>query len=258
MPANVELLLIENVDSLGIVGDVVRVRTGYARNFLLPRNLATKPDKELIAKLAGKRAEAEKLVAAQRKDREALSNKLQGVEIELVRSCNDMGILYGAITQQDIASALNAKGFKVGPRDVRLTQSIKRVENADVHVKLDKDLDAIVKVHVKADRELPKDRDGGEVIAASSGFGQGAEGRKKGALDMAIEEVQKGSAKGGWGGGEKKAAAEDSGDKKSKKPAADKAGEKAPKADAGEKAEKPAKAEAKAEKPAKADKPAKK
>jgi large subunit ribosomal protein L9 len=247
MPANVELLLIENVDSLGIVGDVVRVRTGYARNFLLPRNLATKPDKDLIAKLAGKRAEAEKLVAAQRKDREALSNKLQGVEIELVRACNDMGILYGAITQQDIASALNAKGFKVGPRDVRLTQSIKRIENADVHVKLDKDLDAIVKVHVKADRELPKDRDGGEVIAAASGLGAGGEGRKKGALDMAIEEVQKGAAKGGWGSGEKKAAAEESaGDKKAKK--ADKA--------AGEKADKAA--EPKAEKPAKAEKSAKK
>jgi large subunit ribosomal protein L9 len=257
MPANIELLLIENVDSLGIVGDVVKVRTGYARNFLLPRNLATKPDKALIAQLAGKRADAEKLVAAQRKDREALSNKLQGVEIELVRSCNDMGILYGAITQQDIASALNAKGFKVGPRDVRLTQSIKRVENADVHVKLDKDLDAVVKVHVKADRELPKDRDGGEVIAASSGFGQGGEGRKKGALDMAIEEVQKGAAKGGWGGGDKKAASDEpAGDKKGKKAdkGADKGGEKANEK-AGDKPE--AKADAKAEKPAK-EKPAKK
>src|SRR5687768_7408031 len=107
MAKSLKLLLTENVEALGIVGDVVNVRTGYARNYLLPRNMATTPSDELIKQLAGKRAEAEKQVAAHRKSREELNEKLKGVEVTLVRSCNDMGILYGAITQQDVAAALN-------------------------------------------------------------------------------------------------------------------------------------------------------
>jgi large subunit ribosomal protein L9 len=232
MAKNVSLLLIENVDSLGIVGDVVNVRVGYARNFLLPRSLATKPSDELVKQLAGKRADAEKLVAAQRKDREATSEKLKGVEIEIIRSCNDMGILYGAVTQQDIASALNVKGFKVHARDVRMSQTIKRIENIDVHVKLDKDLDSLIKVHVKPDRELPKDSGGaaaaGEAAGEAAGAGDG-KGKRRDALSMALEAANKPTEKSGWGGGDKKAAAADVGDKAKK-------GEK------GEKGEKPAKA----------------
>jgi len=157
MAKNVKLLLIENVEAVGIVGDVVNVRIGFARNFLLPRNLATQPSDELVKSLAAKRADAEKLVAAQRKQREETTEKLKGIELELVRSCNDQAILYGAITQQDVATALTGKGYTVKPRDVRLPGAIKRIDKYDVHVKLDKDLDAIIKLIVKPDRELPKD-----------------------------------------------------------------------------------------------------
>jgi large subunit ribosomal protein L9 len=222
MAKNVSLLLIENVENVGIVGDVVNVRVGYARNFLLPRSLATKPSEELVKQLATKRADAEKLVAAQRKDREAMSEKLKGVEVDIIRSCNDMGILYGAVTQQDIASALVAKGFKVTGRDVRMSQTIKRIENIDVHVKLAKDLDSVVKVHVKPDRELPKDVGGASASDAPAEQGAG----------------------GGEGKGtDKKVAAEAAAEAKADKPKkAAKAEGDAPKA---EKAEKPAKGEKK-------------
>ena len=154
MAKSVKLLLVENVDSLGIVGDVVNVRTGYARNFLLPRALATTPSEELVKQLAAKRADAQKAVALERKSREAAIAKLKDVEITLVRSVNDQGILYGAVTQQDIASALKELGHNVKPREVRIAQTIKRIDSFDVHVKLDSDLDATVRVHVKPDREL--------------------------------------------------------------------------------------------------------
>lgn len=190
MSKSLQLLLIENVDSLGIVGDVVTVRTGYARNFLLPRNLATKPDDKLIAQLAGKRAEAQRQLAALRKEREATTEKLRGVELELVRACNDQGILYGAVTQQDLAAALQAKGFKtVTPRDVRITQAIKRVDHFDVHVKLDKDLDALIKLHVKPDRELPKDQPTDEAKDA-----KGAEAKAGEATDAKAGEAKPGEA----------------------------------------------------------------
>lgn len=157
MPKSIKLLLTENVDSLGIVGDVVGVRLGYARNFLLPRSLATAPSEEKIKELAGKRAEAQRQLAELRKHREQTTAKLANIEIDLIRSCNDQGILYGAITQQDICTALGEKGFSVKPREVRIAHTMKRIDNYDVHIKLDSDLHAMVKIHVKPDRELPRD-----------------------------------------------------------------------------------------------------
>lgn len=179
MPRNVKLLLTENVETLGIVGDVVNVRTGYARNFLLPRGLATTPSEEAIQAVAARRAEAQRMLAEQRKQREALSEKLQGVEVTIQRSCNDQGILYGAVTQQDIATALNEAGHAVKPRDVRLGQTIKRIDTYDVHIKLDTDLDATIKLWVVADRKLDLDRAAEEPEAAASGDAAGAEGGDK-------------------------------------------------------------------------------
>lgn len=183
MAKSVKLLLVENVDSLGIVGDVVTVRTGYARNFLLPRELATQPSEERINELAGKRAEAQKQIELLRQQRLGMSEKLKGVEITLVRSCNDQGILYGAITQQELSTALREQGFHIQPRDVRITQAIKRVDNYDVHIKLDSDLDSQIKVHVKADRELPSDSktptEGEAEGAGAAGAGAEEGGRKR-------------------------------------------------------------------------------
>ncbi len=269
MAKNLKLLLIENVDDLGIVGDVVNVRTGFARNYLLPRNLATQPDEKLVKQLAGKRAEAEKLMAKRRGDREALNETLKAVEIEMVRACNDMGILYGAVTQQDIASALGAKGHKVAPRDVRITSAIKRCDNFDVHIKLDSDLDAVVKLHVKPDRELAKEAQGGEVVsAAPASIGGGGDDRdrdrgprRRDALSQAIESANQqtvtGWAKKEAAPGEAAAAPEG---KKGKKDGA-KEGKKEASGDEGEsKAEKKEKSEKapKGEKKPAKDKPAKK
>lgn len=157
MARNVKLLLTENVDNLGIVGDIVNVRIGYARNYLLPFGYATEPSDELISQLAEKRAQAEKDLAAQRKQREEMINKLDGQELTLVRACNDQGQLYGSVTQQDIASALRELGFAVSPREVRLPTTIKRIDTFDIHIKVDSDLEADIKLWVVADRELDLD-----------------------------------------------------------------------------------------------------
>jgi len=155
---SVQLLLTENVDNLGIVGDVVSVRVGYARNYLLPMGMATEPSEERLAALTAKRAEAERQLAELRKQREGIIGRLAGVEITLERSCNDQGILYGAVTQQDIATALTGLGYPVKPREVRLPQTIKRVDTYDVHIKFDTDLEADVKVWVVPDRKIEEDQ----------------------------------------------------------------------------------------------------
>lgn len=177
MSKTVKLLLTENVEALGIVGDVVSVRTGYARNYLLPRAMATAPSEEKVKELAAKRAAAERELAEQRKKREELAGKLQGVEVTLIRACNDQGVLYGSITQQDIATALVAMGHEVKPRDVRISQVMKRVDKYDVHVKLDSDLDSIIKLIVQADRKLEQERtEAEERTKAPAAEGQPAEG----------------------------------------------------------------------------------
>ncbi|MHA7813715.1 MAG: 50S ribosomal protein L9 [Phycisphaerales bacterium] len=154
MARNVKLLLTENVDSLGIVGDIVNVRVGYARNYLLPFGYATEPSDELIEQLAEKRAQAEKDLAERRKQREEMIGKLHGQELTLVRACNDQGQLYGSVTQQDIASALKDLGFAVKPREVRISSTIKRIDTFDIHIKVDSDLEADIKLWVVPDREL--------------------------------------------------------------------------------------------------------
>lgn len=158
MANSVELLLTENVENLGIVGDVVKVRLGFARNYLLPRQLATEPSEELIKSLQAKRADAEKLLAQQRAERATTIEKLANYELHIERSCNDQGILYASVTQQEIAGALNAAGFKnVRPRDIRLNEAIKRVDTYTVHVKFETELETNIKLWVMADRKLELD-----------------------------------------------------------------------------------------------------
>ncbi len=163
MAKGVELLLLDTVEGLGIVGDVVNVRPGYARNFLLPRELATAPSEELISQLAARRAEAERKLAEQRKERETLVSKLDGMEVTLQRSCNDAGLLYGSVTQQDIAEALKAEGMIVRARDVRLSQTIKRIDSYEVTIRPESDLTATIKLWVVADRELDVKSDRSEI-----------------------------------------------------------------------------------------------
>jgi len=154
VPKSFELLLTDTVDSLGIVGDVVKVKSGYARNYLLPRGLATEPTQERIAALAEKRREAERKLAEIRSQREQMIEKLEGVELTLERSCNDQGLLYGSITQKDIADALDGMGFTVRPRDVRLGQTIKRIDSYEISIKPESDLEATIKLWVVSDRPL--------------------------------------------------------------------------------------------------------
>ncbi len=159
MAQSVTLLLTENVDNLGIVGDVVKVKIGYARNYLLPRDYATEPTEDRIKEVATRRVEAEKMVATVRKERTAMAGKLDGLEITIQRSCNDQGLLYASVTQQDIAAALTTLGFAIKPREVRIAHTIKRVDTYDVSIKFSTDLGASIKLWVVADRHIDDERE---------------------------------------------------------------------------------------------------
>lgn len=155
----VELLLVENVENLGIVGDVVSVKSGFARNYLVPRGLATVPSQDLINQLADRRKAAEAEMAALRDRREQAVSALAGSVLKVERAANDQGQLYGSVSQQDIAELLAGVGHEIRPRDVRLGQAIKRVGEYDISVKPEQDLEAHITLVVDPEGGYPVDED---------------------------------------------------------------------------------------------------
>jgi len=154
MARNVELLLLDNVENLGIVGDVVRVKPGHARNYLLPMQLAEFPTEEKIEALKEARAKAQAEVEAMRAARRSLIERLEGITVTLVRSSNDRGILYGSVTQRDIADALQDAGYDTDTRSIRLANAIRRVGEYQVPVQFEKEMRTEISVIVEPDTPL--------------------------------------------------------------------------------------------------------
>lgn len=154
MARHIELLLLKNIEHLGIVGDVVRVKRGYARNYLLPHGFAEVPTPSRIAMLEEDRAKALAELAGLRSAREELLERMVEVTLTLTRSCNDQGVLYGSVTQRDICDALQANNLDVGARSVRLAAAIRRIGTYPVPIQFDKDLRTEITVVVEPDQPL--------------------------------------------------------------------------------------------------------
>ena len=157
MAKNIELLLLRSVENLGIVGDIVRVKPGFARNYLLPHGLAETPTASKIESLREERALAQADLSRLRDAREELLARMTEVTVTLVRSCNDKGILYGSVTQRDIADALVAAGYGVDVKAVRLSNPFRRVGSYPVPIQFEKDLSAEITLQIDPDRELNLD-----------------------------------------------------------------------------------------------------
>jgi len=150
----VELLLNKTVENLGLIGDVVKVKPGYARHYLLPHALAEAPTPEKIEALKSERAKAAAEMEKMRADRAALIARLEGVTIKLVRSVNDQGALYGAVTHRDISDQLAADGFPVDMRAVRLGMTIRRIGSYSCAIVFDRELRTEIGIEVAPDRTL--------------------------------------------------------------------------------------------------------
>ena len=150
----IELLLTSNVENLGIVGDIVRVRMGYARNYLLPMGIAELPTEEKIEALAEEREIALKEHEANRAEQASIIKKLEGITLTLTRSANDQGGLYGSVTQRDIADALVENGYSVDTRAVRLHSAIRRIGEYHVTIQFGSDMKIDVEITVNSDRAL--------------------------------------------------------------------------------------------------------
>ncbi len=183
MARPIDLLLLRTIENLGIVGDVVSVKAGYARNYLLPHALAEHPTPEKIESLKDARAKAQAELAALRKRREETIAKLADHKITLVRSCNDQGLLYGSITQRDIADALVAEGFAVDMRAVRLAQPFRRIGSYGCLIQFERELKADITVDVKPDRVLESMMEAQRAAEAAEAEGSDDEGTETAAAD---------------------------------------------------------------------------
>ena len=143
-----ELMLKQNIEHLGRLGDVVKVKPGYARNFLLPRGMAVMVTKSNVAEIERARAGALAEEQARLVGLRELAQKLTEAAVTIESRANAEGHLFGSVTQTQIASALREKGIPVDDRAVRLDQPLKEIGVYDVVVHLHASVEATVKVWV--------------------------------------------------------------------------------------------------------------
>jgi len=120
-----DIVLLERVPSLGQMGDVVKVKPGYARNYLLPQKKALRANKANLAQFEKQRAQLEATNLERRREAESVATKVDGMTVTLIRQAGDSGQLYGSVSVRDVAEAMQAGGVSVDRRQVQLGQPIK-------------------------------------------------------------------------------------------------------------------------------------
>ena len=143
-----EVILLERIDRLGQMGDVVNVKNGYARNYLLPQKKALRSTKENMAYFETKRAELEARNLKLREDAVRAAEGIKTVSLTLVRQAAESGMLYGSVSARDIFEALKDMNVKVERHQVDLPQPIKNVGVYDVRIVLHPDVSETIKVTV--------------------------------------------------------------------------------------------------------------
>ncbi len=143
-----QIILQEDVEKLGTRGQIVEVKEGYARNFLLPQKLALPASAANLKRLEKIRAVLAKRTATERDESQILANALAGVTVSLVRKAGDNDQLFGSVTSADLADALAAQGHTVDKRRIQLDEPIKLIGESLVNVKLHQDVTAQFKVIV--------------------------------------------------------------------------------------------------------------
>ena len=161
-----DIILLERVENLGTIGDVVKVRDGYARNFLLPQKKALRANDANRQVFEANRERLEADNAARRSDAEKAGEKVDGEEIVLIRAASNSGQLYGSVNVRDVAVALAEKGHPVDKRQVIMGAPIKTLGLFDVTVALHPEVRVTIKANVaRSDDEAELQRQGVDVIA---------------------------------------------------------------------------------------------
>ena len=154
-----EIILREAIERLGQAGEVVTVRDGYARNYLLPRKLAYLSTPGNVKVMEQQKAKLIRHEAQQREEAEKLRVMLNGIEISVERRVGEKEVLYGSVTSADIAEAIEQKGFTIDKRKILIDENIKQIGEFTIPIRLFTEVVAEVKLRVEPEggaREAPE------------------------------------------------------------------------------------------------------
>lgn len=160
-----QVILLQRIGRLGQMGDVVTVKNGFARNFLLPQKKALRATKENLAQFQTQRAQLEANNLELKKEAEAVSEKLDGKIFVAIRSAGDTGQLYGSVSTRDLADAITAGGFTVDRRQVTLDKPIKSLGLHEIKVSLHPEVQVSVKINVARTPEEAEKQARGEDVS---------------------------------------------------------------------------------------------
>ena len=166
-----DVILLERVENLGQMGDVVKVKPGFARNFLLPQGKALRANDDNMKFFESQKKELEARNLKRREEAQSVGEKMDGQELVLVRQAGESGQLYGSVTARDVADALNQAGFKVGRGQVVLNQAIKTLGLFDIRVSLHPEVAVTVNVNIarSADEAVIQRERGGALVRNDEG-----------------------------------------------------------------------------------------
>lgn len=131
-----EVILLERIENLGFMGDVVKVKDGYARNFLLPQKKALRKSKANMEFFDSQKVELEAINLKRKEEAQAVAVKMEGLNLTMIRQAGESGQLYGSVTARDITDSLKEEGFTVSRQQVLLNQPIKDLGRFDTRVSL--------------------------------------------------------------------------------------------------------------------------
>jgi large subunit ribosomal protein L9 len=147
-----KIILRDNLDNLGILGEVVTVAPGYARNYLIPRGLAVVATKGNLNQFEAEKETWLKKAAKLKADKETIKTALEGVELSFTRKSGEEGKLFGSVTSMDIEAALKDKGFDILRRHIIIGEQLKSVGNFTVNIKLHHEVSAEIKIEIIGDK----------------------------------------------------------------------------------------------------------
>jgi len=148
-----EIILTENVDGLGNIGELVNVKPGYGRNYLVPQGMAVIANSRNIKEFEHQKRQAERKFQRVVQAAEVLKTKIEGTRIEIAHKAGEEGKLYGAVTGMEIEAQLAAKGIELERKKIQLAEPIKQLGDYDIVAKLDAGVTANIKVTVVAEAE---------------------------------------------------------------------------------------------------------
>jgi len=153
--ATTQVLLREDIDNLGARGEIVKVRAGYARNYLLPRKLAVRATAGNVKQIEQERAALMRREATERTGAEAQAGQMNALRLTFERKVGEHGMLYGSVTSMDIQEALKEKGYEFDRRKITLPEAIKETGEFTVKVRLHREVNVEIPVVVTAEGGAP-------------------------------------------------------------------------------------------------------